>query len=57
MVIQAMGMNMDSSVVRDGDKTRTEMTMPFMNLKMVMLEIPEGGQTVSYSLFPDKKNT
>lgn len=55
MLIQAMGMNMESRVVRSGDKTRTEMTMPFMNIKMVMLEIPEGGRTVSYSLFPDKK--
>ena len=55
MVMQAMGMNMTSRTVRDGGKTRTEMTMPFMNLKMVALEIPEGGQTVSYTLFPDKK--
>ena len=55
MVMQAMGMNMTSRTVRDGGKTRTEMTMPFMNLKMVALEIPQGGQSVSYTLFPDKK--
>ena len=55
MVMSMMGMNMNSRTVRDGGKTRTEMTMPFMNLKMVALEIPEGGQSVSYSLFPDKK--
>ena len=55
MVMQSMGMNMTAHLVRDNGKTRTEMTMPFMNLKTVMLEIPEGGQTVSYSLFPDKK--
>ena len=55
MVMQAMGMNMTSRTVRDGGKTRTEMTMPFMNLKMVALEIPEGGQSGSYTLFPDKK--
>ena len=55
MVMQAMGMNMTSRTVRDGGKTRTEITMPFMNLKMVALEIPEGGKSVSYSLFPDKK--
>ena len=55
MVMSVMGMNMNSRTVRDGGKTRTEMTMPFMNLKMVALEIPEGGQTVSYTLFPDKK--
>ena len=55
MVMQAMGMNMTSRTVRDGGKTRTEMTMPFMNLKMVALEIPEGGQSASYTLFPDKK--
>ena len=55
MVMQAMGMNMTSRTVRDGGKTRTEMTMPFMNLKMVALEIPENGQPVNYTLFPDKK--
>ncbi len=55
MVMSVMGMNMNSRTVRDGGKTRTEMTMPFMNLKMVALEIPEGGKSVSYSLFPDKK--
>lgn len=55
MVMSAMGMNMNSRTVRDGGKTRTEMTMPFMNLKMVALEIPEGGNSVSYTLFPDKK--
>ena len=55
MVMSAMGMNMNSRTVRDGGKTRTEMTMPFMNLKMVALEIPEGGQSASYTLFPDKK--
>ena len=55
MVMSVMGMNMNSRTVRDGGKTRTEMTMPFMNLQMVALEIPEGGQTVSYTLFPGKK--
>ena len=55
MVMSVMGMNMNSRTVRDGGKTRTEMTMPFMNLKMVALEIPQGGQSVSYTLFPDKK--
>lgn len=55
MSIQAMGMNMDSKIIRHGNKTRTEMVMPFLNIKTVLLEIPEGGQSVSYSLFPDKK--
>jgi hypothetical protein len=55
MAMQMMGRSMDSRIVRDGGKTRTEMTMPMMNLKMVGLEIPEGGKSVSYSLFPDKK--
>ena len=55
MIMQVMGMNMNSRTVRSGGKTRTEMTMPFMNLKMVVLAIPQGGQTVTYSLFPDKK--
>ena len=55
MAIQAMGMNMNSRIIRDGDKSRTEMTMPFMNLKMVALEIPEGGKKVTYMLFPEKQ--
>ncbi len=55
MAMQSMGMSMNAHLVRDGGKTRTEMTLPFMNLKTVMLEIPEGGKIVSYSLFPDKK--
>lgn len=50
-----MGMAMKSRTVRSGGKTRTEMTMPFLNLQMVALEIPQGGQSVTYSLFPDKK--
>lgn len=53
--MSVMGMNMNSRTFRDGGKTRTEMTMPFMNLKMVALEIPENGRSVSYSLFPEKK--
>lgn len=53
--MQMMGMNMNSRTVRNGGKTRTEMTMPFMNLKMVALEVPQNGQAVSYALFPDKK--
>ena len=55
MTIQAMGMNMESKIIRDGGKTRTEMVMPFFNLKTVILEIPENGRTVSYSLFPEKQ--
>jgi len=55
MVVQTMGMNMNTRVVRDGEKSRTEMTMPFMNIEMAMIEFPEGGKTVSYSLFPEKK--
>ena len=55
MEMDMMGMAMNSRTVRSGGKTRTEMTMPFMNLKMVGLEIPQDGKSVSYSLFPDKK--
>lgn len=55
MLISAMGMNMESRIIRDGGRTRTEMTMPFLNMKTVVLEIPQGGRTVSYTLFPDKK--
>lgn len=55
MVMQMMGMNINSHIARSSGKTRTEMTMPFMNLKMVSLEIPQGDKPVAYALFPDKK--
>ena len=55
MAMDMMGMTMNSRTVRDGGKTRAEMTMPFMNLKMVAIDVPEGGKSVSYTLFPDKK--
>jgi hypothetical protein len=55
MVVSVMGMEMASKVYRAGDRTRTEMTMPFMNVEMAMIELDEGGRSVSYSLFPAKK--
>ena len=55
MDIQAMGMNMISKIFHDGDKTRSEMTMPFMNIKMVSLQLMANGKPVNYTLFPDKK--
>jgi hypothetical protein len=55
MEIQTMGMNMPCKVYRTEGKTRSEMTMPFMNMRMVALQLPVNGKTVSYSLFPDKK--
>ncbi|HRR33700.1 MAG TPA: hypothetical protein P5026_06360 [Kiritimatiellia bacterium] len=55
MEIQAMGMNMTSTVYRDGNKSRTEMTVPFMNMKMVALQLTENGKMTGYTLFPDKK--
>ena len=55
MVMQTGGLNMNARIIRDGGKTRSEMTMPFLNLKLVSLEIPEGARTTAYSLFPDKK--
>jgi len=55
MKIQSMGNEMDSHIDRDGDKTRTRMKMPMMNLEMVMLELPEDGKTAYYTLFPEKK--
>lgn len=55
MEIQAMGMIMSSKTYRLDTKTRSETTMPFMNLRMVALELEENGKPVSYSLFPDKK--
>ena len=55
MVMQTRGLSLNSRTVRNGAKVRTEMTMPFNNLKMIGLEIPENGKTVSYSLLPDRK--
>ncbi len=55
MIIESMGTKMDSHIARDGDKTRTEMTMPMMNLKMIMLELSKDGTPVAYTFFPDKK--
>ena len=55
MSIATMGMTMESRLYRNGDKSRTEMTMPFMNLQMAALEIPENGSIATYSLFPEKK--
>lgn len=55
MEIQAMGMTLVSKMYRTEGKLRTEMTLPFMNMNIVALEVTEKGKTVSYSLFPDKK--
>ncbi len=55
MVMQSMGMSMNSRIVRDGGKTRSEMTMPFMNIPMVVIDVPQGGKSASYTLFPAKK--
>ena len=55
ITMQAMGMTMDMHMARHNHKTRTEMVMPLINLKSVILNIPEGGHSVSYTLFPDKK--
>lgn len=55
MVTQVNQTNLHSRMVRNGDKCRTETEMPLFNIKIVTLEIPEGGKTVSYALFPDKK--
>lgn len=55
MEIQAMGMTMASKTYRHAGQTRTETTVPFMNMRLVALELIEGGQSASYSLFPDKK--
>ena len=55
MEAQAMGMSIPAKIYRLKDKTRTDMTMPIMNLKMVALELPENGGRVTYSVFPDHK--
>ena len=55
MSIEAMGMSMACKLYRHSDKTRTEMTLPFMNLRMAALETKVNGKDVHYSLFPDKK--
>ena len=55
MEIQAMGMIMQAKMFRLDGKSRSEMTLPFMNMPMVALELPVNGKTVHYSLFPNKK--
>lgn len=55
MVTQVNQTNLHSRMVRNGDRSRTEMAMPLFNIKIITLEIPAGGKTVSYALFPDKK--
>lgn len=55
MDIQTMGMRMPGKIFHDSDKTRSEMTIPFMNIKMVALQLTENGKPVGYTLFPDKK--
>ena len=55
MEIQAMGMSMKAKLYRLEGKTRTDMTLPFMNLLMVALELTENGKQVHYSVFPGKK--
>ena len=55
MEIQTMGMTMTSAVYHDIGKTRSEMTLPFMNMRMVALQLTENGKTTGYTLFPDKK--
>ena len=55
MEMQSMGMIMQTKVFRLDGKTRSEMTLPFMNMPMVALELTVNGKPVHYSLFPDKK--
>ncbi|MDD4024327.1 MAG: DUF4412 domain-containing protein [Kiritimatiellae bacterium] len=55
MEAQAMGMTIPAKIYRLKGKTRTDMTMPMMNIKMAVLELPENGKTVTYSVFPDQK--
>lgn len=50
-----MGMTMSSKTYRLDELTRTETAMPFMNLRMIVLQLKENGKLVSYTLFPDKK--
>lgn len=53
--VQAMGMTMHSSICRAKDRTRTDMTLPILNLKTVNLMVPDKQGTMSYTLFPEKK--
>ena len=55
MEMQSMGMIMQTKMFRLDGKSRSEMTLPFMNMPMVALELPVNGKPVHYSLFPDKK--
>ena len=55
MEMQSMGMIMQTKMFRLDGKSRSEMTLPFMNMPMVALELSVNGKPVHYSLFPDKK--
>jgi len=55
LMIQSMGMNMTAKMYRLDGKTRTDTTIPFVNTRMVSLELEENGKPVQYTVFPDKK--
>lgn len=55
LTIQSMGMNMAAKLYRLDGKTRTDTTLPFLNTRLVSLELEENGKPVQYTVFPDKK--
>ncbi len=55
MEAQTMGMTIPAKIHRLKGKSRTEMTMPMTNMKLVTIELPENGKSVTYAVFPDQK--
>lgn len=55
MVAQVMGMTVNSKIYRSNERSRSDLTMPMVNIKMAALQLPESGKMVNYMLFPDNK--
>lgn len=55
LTIQSMGLNMTAKMYRLDGKTRTDTTLPFVNTRLVALELEENGKPAQYTVFPDKK--
>lgn len=55
MEVQAVGMTMAGKIYRLDSRTRTEMIMPLLNMRMALLQLEENGKSVSYTLSPSQK--
>jgi len=55
MEMTAMGMPMTAKVIHDGDKQRTDTTVPLINIKVSTVQITKGGKTTGFTLYPSIK--